>query len=149
MTMGCPVIMGRRTWDSLPKRFRPLPGRLNLVVTRQADWRAQGAQVAHSLDEALHMAVEAAAQAETPPPRLVVMGGAQLYAQSLPRADELLLTEVDAAFEGDARFPDWDRSAFEVVAREQPAASALAAAAGAASTQADEPAFEWVTYRRR
>jgi dihydrofolate reductase len=108
-TLGCPVVMGRKTWDSLPERFRPLPGRLNLVITRQPGWQAPGAVVASSLDAAL-----AAAQAA----KVFVIGGAEVYAAALPRADELVLTEIDADFDGDAKFPAWDREAFTEVERE-------------------------------
>jgi dihydrofolate reductase len=103
-TSGCPVIMGRKTWDSLPERFRPLPNRTNIVVTRQRDWSAAGTITTHSLDEAI-----AAAGAV---PRLFVIGGAELYAAALPIADELVLTELDADFEGDIHFPAWDRTQF-------------------------------------
>jgi len=103
-TLGCPVIMGRKTWDSLPERFRPLPGRRNVVVTRQDDWAAPGAECAGGLDEALALTA-----AE---PKVFVMGGGELYALALPRADTLLLTEVDADLEGDTFFPEWNRSAF-------------------------------------
>lgn len=106
VTMGCPVIMGRRTWESLPARFRPLPGRTNIVVTRDPDWRAEGANRAGSLDEALALVPQA--------PKAFVIGGAQLYEAALPRADELVLTEIDADFDGaDTFFPRWDRAAFE------------------------------------
>ena len=110
-TLGCPVIMGRRTWDSLPPAFRPLPGRRNLVVTRDAGWRAEGAEAAPSLDAALARVADA--------PRAFVTGGAELYALALPRADELLLTEIERDFDGDVRFPDWDRAAFVETARER------------------------------
>jgi dihydrofolate reductase len=104
-TMGAPVIMGRRTWDSLPVRFRPLPGRRNLVVSRQAALDAPGAEVVGSLDEALSRCAGS--------PRVAVIGGAELYALALPRAQVLLLTEVDAVFEGaDVFFPAWDRQAY-------------------------------------
>jgi len=109
-TLGWPVIMGRRTWESLPPAFRPLPGRRNLVVTRQADWRAEGAEPAPSLDAALQRVEDSE--------RAFVIGGAQLYAEALPGADELLLTEIDADFEADAFFPAWDRSAFVERSRE-------------------------------
>ena len=92
-TMGCPVVMGRKTWDSLPPRFRPLPGRANLVVTRQADWQSDGAQVAHTLADALAMARAAAAASGAA--RVFVIGGGQLFAEALPLADLLLLTEID------------------------------------------------------
>lgn len=105
-TLGCPVIMGRRTWDSLPERFRPLPGRRNLVLSRQAGYAPHGAEAVTSLDEALARCADA--------PRVFVIGGAQVYALALPRADELVLTEIDADLEGDAFFPPFDRNAFEV-----------------------------------
>jgi dihydrofolate reductase len=96
-TLGCPVIMGRKTWESLPPKFRPLPGRLNVVVTRQADWTADGAVVAHSLE---------AACAVCPPDSTAwVIGGAELYAQSLALASTAVVTEIDADFEGDAVAP--------------------------------------------
>ena len=109
-TLGWPVIMGRRTWESLPPAFRPLPGRRNLVVTRQARWGAEGAEPVPSLDAALERVQDRE--------RAFVIGGAQLYAEALPRADELLLTEIDAEFEADAFFPAWDRSAFVERSRE-------------------------------
>jgi dihydrofolate reductase len=110
LTMGHPVVMGRKTWDSLPDRFRPLPGRRNVVVTRNPAWQAEGAERAGSLDDALGR-LEGA-------PRVFVMGGGELYAEALPLADELVLTEVDAAVEGDTVFPEWDRTAFQEVSRE-------------------------------
>ena len=104
-TLGCPVIMGRKTWDSLPARFRPLPGRRNVVVSRSAGLHAEGAEVAPDLDTALARVADA--------PRAFVIGGAQLYAQALPLANTLALTEIDADLDGDAFFPAWDRAAFE------------------------------------
>jgi dihydrofolate reductase len=108
-TMGCPVVMGRKTWESLPARFRPLPGRRNVVVSRDASYPATGAEVVTSLDAAL-----AALQGE---PKVFVMGGAQLYALALPRADELVLTEIDADLDGDVFFPAFDRSQWTEVER--------------------------------
>ena len=110
VTMGQAVVMGRRTWESLPPRFRPLPGRRNVVLSRQPGYAAAGAEVATSLDEALQRLQGA--------PRVFVIGGAQLYAQALPRADTLLLTEVDADLPGDTRFPAWDRRQFEELERQ-------------------------------
>ncbi len=110
VTMGCPVIMGRKTWDSLPARFRPLPGRRNLVVTRNGGWHAEGAERADSLDEALALAAGAA--------KVFVIGGAELYALALPQADELVLTEIDAELDGDVFFPDWPRERFALAASE-------------------------------
>ena len=121
-TSGCPVIMGRKTWDSLPARFRPLPGRHNIVVTRQAGWQADGATVAHSLGDALaaaRTAAERSAAVEpSAAPRIFIIGGAQLYAEALPLVDELVLTEIDADLVGDTRFPAWDRAAFTETGRE-------------------------------
>ena len=130
-TLGCPVIMGRRTWDSLPERFRPLPGRRNIVVTRNTAWQASGAEVAHSLDDALALVDRA--------PRAFVIGGGELYAQALPLADELVLTEVEADFEADTFFPPWDKQLFDEVDRQPHAAD---------DTQGTH-AFAFVTYRRR
>ncbi len=98
-TMGCPVIMGRKTWDSLPARFRPLPGRTNVVVTRQAGWSETGAQPSSSLREALSFCEQFA--------DVWVIGGAELYAQTLPLADTAVVTEIDADFEGDAFAPQF------------------------------------------
>ncbi len=96
-TLGCPVVMGRKTWDSLPPRFRPLPGRLNIVLSRDTAWQAEGAQRAASLDEALSLC---AGQ-----PDVWVIGGAQIYAQALDRASTAVVTEIDREFEGDAHAP--------------------------------------------
>ena len=97
-TLGCPVIMGRKTWDSLPPRFRPLPGRTNIVVTRDAAWKAEGAVAAHSLE---------AARALCPPASDAwVIGGAQMYAQALPLASSVVVTELEQAFDGDAFAPE-------------------------------------------
>jgi dihydrofolate reductase len=110
LTTGHPVVMGRRTWDSLPDRFRPLPGRRNVVVTRNAEWDAEGAERAGSLEDALRL-VDGS-------PQVFVVGGGELYAEALRLADELLLTEIDAEIEGDTFFPEWDRAGFEEASRE-------------------------------
>ena len=115
-TMGCPVVMGRKTWDSLPARFRPLPGRDNIVVTRQLDWAAPGALVVHKLGDALALGRQAAER--THAARVFVIGGGQLFVEALPLADELLLTEIDADLPGETRFPDWRHAAFHEVRRE-------------------------------
>ena len=106
VTMGHPVLMGRKTWESLAK---PLPGRRNLVLTRQSGYRAQGAEVFASLDEAL-TAIEDA-------PRVFVIGGAEIYRLLLHKADVLLLSEVAADVAGDACFPDFDRAQFREASR--------------------------------
>lgn len=108
-TTGHPVIMGRHTWESLPVRFRPLPGRRNLVVSRDPAFAAPGAEVVPSLDAALERVADAS--------RAFVIGGAQLYAQALARADRLLLTEIDRDFAGDTRFPPWRREDFVEASR--------------------------------
>ena len=97
LTKGCPVVMGRKTWDSLPPRFRPLPGRTNIVVTRQPDWRTEGAVPAASLEHAMQLCADA--------PITWVIGGAQIYAEALPLASVVEVTELEQAFEGDAFAP--------------------------------------------
>ena len=101
LTLGSPVIMGRATWDSLPPRFRPLEGRRNIVVTRQAEWSAEGADAAASVDQALALADGPA----------WIIGGGALYAEVLPRADRLEVTEVNLTVDGDTHAPsigdDW------------------------------------------
>lgn len=111
-TMGSPVIMGRKTWESLPEKFRPLPGRRNIVVTRQPGFMAAGAAMAASLAEALSAATRDGAV------RAFVIGGAQIYNEALPLADEIILTEIDRDFEGDVHFPDFSRGEFAEVQRE-------------------------------
>ncbi len=128
LTMGHPVVMGRRTWDSLPDRFQPLPGRRNIVVTRNPAWQGVGAERAASLEAALALAGE--------DEQVFVIGGAQLYAAALAVADELLLTEIDADVDGDTVFPPFDEAVFAEVAREPHLA-------------ADGTAFAFVTYARR
>ena len=108
-TLGQTVIMGRKTWESLPTKFRPLPGRRNIVVTRQADYAAAGAEIATSLPAALALADGGAA---------FVMGGGELYALALPLADRLLLTEVDLAPAGDTLFPEVDPAVWRETVRE-------------------------------
>lgn len=109
-TMGCPVVMGRKTWDSLPPKFRPLPGRINIVLTRHPDWQAAGALRAGSLEEAIHLCPSDA--------RVWVTGGADVYAQALPQANTAVVTEIEAAFEGDAVAPRFG-DAWTEVARER------------------------------
>jgi dihydrofolate reductase len=96
VTMGHPVVMGRRTWDSLPPRFRPLTGRRNIVVTRQADWAADGAERAGSLSEAMTM---------IGPDTVWIAGGGEIYRAAMDFATDLLVTEVDTTVDGDAYAP--------------------------------------------
>lgn len=114
ITIGKPCIMGRKTWESLP--LKPLPGRLNLVLSRDLSFEAQGAVVVSSLDEALSMAREQAADDGVD--EICVIGGAGLFEAALPRARRLYITEVEASPEGDVRFPELDETAWTEVSRE-------------------------------
>lgn len=124
LTMGYPVIMGRRTWESLPG---PLPGRENIVVTRTPGYEAQGAAVASSLGAAIALcAGEKLA---------FVIGGTQLFAEALPIASGLVMTEIQRDYEGDTWFPQWDRSQWRETQRE-------------AHSAADGTKFDFVLYER-
>jgi dihydrofolate reductase len=114
VTMGKPIIMGRKTWDSLPKK--PLPGRTNIVITRDAGFRTAGAAAVHSFDGAI-----ALAESERPE-EIAVIGGAEIYKAALPRADRIYLTDIERAFEGDAHFA-LDRAHWRIVSREHHASS--------------------------
>lgn len=128
ITLGHPVIMGRKTWDSLPARFRPLPGRRNVVLSRDETWQSPGAERAGSLQAALDL-LEGIDTA-------FVIGGAALYAQTLPLAQRLVLTEIDADLPGDAFFPPFDRGQFsETASPRQLGAAGLA--------------YRFVTYLRK
>jgi dihydrofolate reductase len=126
LTLGHPVIMGRRTWDSLGGN--PLPGRDNIVVTSRADFEAPGAAVASSLEAALALCAGE--------PVVFVVGGNRLFAESLPIAAGLVLTEIHRDFPGDAWFPDYDRTKWRETQRE-------------AHTAADGMRFDFVMYERR
>jgi dihydrofolate reductase len=116
ITMGKPVLMGRKTWDSLPAKFRPLPGRKNIVLTRDKRFSAPGVWAFSDLAAAVAAAKAMAAVDGVD--EVNVIGGAALYAETLPLADRLYLTEVDAAPEGDALFPSVDEAQFRETARE-------------------------------
>ncbi|HYF19994.1 MAG TPA: dihydrofolate reductase [Ramlibacter sp.] len=118
VTLGCPVIMGRKTWDSLPAKFRPLPGRRNIVVTRNAAWAAAGAERAGSLQEAVALCADA--------PRAWVTGGAELYRLALPLADVVEATTIEHDFEGDAYAPELDGTWREVARQDHVSAGGLA-----------------------
>jgi dihydrofolate reductase len=128
LTLGHAVLMGRKTWESLPEKFRPLPGRQNIVMTRDDAFCADGAVVVHSLAEAIAAADTTA---------VFVIGGAEIYAQSLAQADRLELTEVDDAPVGDVFFPTLDRELWQETIRERHPATATA------------PAYDFVSYVRR
>jgi dihydrofolate reductase len=108
-TLGAPVLMGRKTWDSLPPRFRPLPGRTNIVITRQADWSASGALRAGTLEEAIALCKAAEVA--------WVIGGAEIYRAAMPLAHGAIVTEIEASFDGDTYAPelgtDWREVARE------------------------------------
>lgn len=107
-TMGAPVIMGRKTWESIG---RPLPGRRNIVVSRNAGLRLDGAEIASSLEDALRLCVGVE--------QVFLIGGAQLYAEALPGADRLIVTEIDADIDGDAHFPEIDPQRWIATERER------------------------------
>ncbi|HYA59047.1 MAG TPA: dihydrofolate reductase [Burkholderiaceae bacterium] len=112
-TMGHTVIMGRKTWDSIG---RPLPGRRNIVITRNPQWQAPGAETATSLEQALQKCASAAGESDRD---VFIIGGAQLYAQALKqRVDSIFLTEIDADFEGDVHFPTLDPAHWRERSRE-------------------------------
>lgn len=113
-TLFKPVIMGRKTWDSLPKK--PLPGRLNVVLSRDGTFEPEGAIVCEQLNEAFQIAREHAA--DDGAEEVCVIGGASLFAEALPRAKRLYLTEVDAEVEGDTYLPAFDESQWREVRRE-------------------------------
>lgn len=114
VTMGKPCIMGRRTWESLP--LKPLPGRLNLVLSKDESFEARGALVCTTLDEAVEIARETAQ--EDGVDEICVIGGVALFAMALPRAKRLYITEVEAEPEGDAVFPAFDEEAWIEVSSE-------------------------------
>ena len=128
-TIGHAVLMGRRTWESLPARFRPLPERRNVLMSRRADYAAPGAEVVPDLEAALALLASEDV--------VYVIGGGDVYAQVLPLADELVLTEIDRAYDGaDTFFPAFDRTRFVEVERR-------------GATAADGTPYAFVTYRRR
>jgi len=114
LTLGKPVIMGRKTWESLPRR--PLPGRLNIVLTRQPEYEAAGAVVCADFGEAVEIAREQAA--EDGMHEVCVIGGADLFALASPQAQRVYLTEVDGDPEGDVTMPPLDETGWREVSRE-------------------------------
>jgi dihydrofolate reductase len=124
VTLGKPVVMGRKTFESIG---RPLPGRRNIVVTRQSGWRAEGVECANGVDAALRLAGDV--------DEVCLIGGAELYAQALAQADRLLLTEIDLHVGGDAWFPDFRAQGWREVSRD-------------AQVGADGIRFAFVEYRR-
>ena len=124
VTLGHPIVMGRKTWESLPRT--PLPGRRNLVVTRDRNYIAEGAEVVASLDEALARCAEAQ--------DVFVIGGAELFALALPRVTRAFVTEIDLEVDGDVHFPALDPAQWREVSRRR---------------GATEPTHDFVVYERR
>ena len=118
LTSGHPVIMGRKTWDSLPPKFRPLPARTNIVVTRQPAWQAQGGLRVASLQEALELCPDGA--------DAWVIGGAAIYREAFPLAHTAVVTEIDADFEGDVYAPQFGPQWRETAREPHTAANGLA-----------------------
>lgn len=137
LTIGHPVIMGRKTWESLPEKVRPLPDRTNIVVTRQADYAAVGAIVVGSLEDAL----AAAAAAALPDGRIdgadeiFVIGGGEIYKDTLPLADRLYLTLVDDNADGDTYFPAYEDQFTKTISEE--------------AREHDGLAYRWLTLERK
>ena len=127
LTMGKPIVMGRKTWESIG---RPLPGRTNIVVTRDVGYQAEGCVVVHSVDQALEVAAGT--------DEVMVIGGANLYKQLLDRADRLYLTHVMADIEGDTWFPEFDIAQWKELERESHS-----------SDEKNEFDYEFVTLERR
>ncbi|WP_301101207.1 dihydrofolate reductase [Propionivibrio sp.] len=127
-TRGKPVIMGRKTWESLPDSFRPLPGRHNIVVSRNPAYQAPGATLVSTLETAIQEAGESN--------EVFVIGGAELYRQALPLSRRLYLTEIEECADGDVFFPEICRQDWEEISR-QP------------SQGTSGPAFSFVVYQRR
>ena len=128
VTLGRPVIMGRKTWESLPEAFCPLPGRNNIVVSRNAAYQAEGATIASSLEEAIAQAGNVE--------QINIIGGADIFRLALPMADVLDMTEIDASFDADTFFPEFLPEDWQETSRK---------------TQQSEsgPTFSFVEYRRR
>lgn len=126
ITMGKPIIMGRKTHESIG---RALPGRTNIVITRQADYEAEGAEVADSMDAALAIAGDAE--------EAMIIGGAEIYRAALPIADRILITEVASAPQGDVYFPRFERDDWNETSREE------------FQAVGDVPAYSFVTLERK
>ncbi len=123
VTAGGTVIMGRSTWESIPERFRPLPGRRNIVLSRQPGFAAAGAEVVPTMEAAFALAASPR-NGQAAPSAVFVLGGAQIYTAALARASRLELTELQQDFEGDAHFPEgWRHDFLETERRRVPTAA--------------------------
>jgi dihydrofolate reductase len=132
ITMGKPIVMGRKTYESIG---RALPGRTNIVITRNPDFREEGVEVVASLDEALALARDSVLDAAVG--ELVVIGGSEIYSMAMPRASRLYLTRVHARVEGDARLPEIDWRLWREISRERHEA-----------VSADSYAYSFIVYDR-
>lgn len=130
-TKGHAVIMGRKNYESIPEKFRPLPNRTNIVVTRNKSYLAPGCVIVHSLEEAIRKA------GDSPEPEAFIIGGAEIFRAGFQYANRLYLTEIDADIEGDIRFPDWNRAGWQEVSRRHHAAD-----------ERHAYAFDFVVYER-
>lgn len=130
-TKGHHAIMGRKNYDSIPEKFRPLPNRTNIVVTRQQGFKAPGCLVVHSLEKALEIAQNNGER------EVFVIGGAEIYSASMPMANRLYLTEIHAAIDGDTFFPAFTPTEWKETSRKKHAADAR-----------HQHAFDFVTYDR-
>ena len=136
LTLGHTVLMGRKTWESLPPRFRPLPGRRNIVISRQANYSAPGAEVTDSLENGLKLASTIEPAVDPMATTLIfIIGGEQIYTQAMARADRLEITEVDLEPEGDAWFSEISAVDWKLVAKTPPSQSGTG--------------FSFLTYRRK
>ena len=117
VTMGKPILMGRKTYDSIG---RPLPGRTNIVITRDPGWAAEGVVVVNSLEDAISAGAEACKAADSD--EVMVIGGAQIYRDCLPIAEKLYLTKVEAEVDGDAFFPKIDMDQWHKISEKAPKA---------------------------
>lgn len=132
-TMGKPIIMGRKTWESFPKR--PLPGRLNIVISRDPGYRAEGAETVTCLENALTLAADRCMNVAD---EICIVGGGEIYRQAMVAADRLKLTHVHGTFDGDTRFPEIDPEVWRVVSSE-----------GFPAGEKDSHATRYTVYARR
>ncbi len=110
-TTGHPVIMGRKNYESLPEKFRPLPNRTNIIVTRNENYKADGSEVVHSIEVALESAKK------TDPEECFIIGGGEIYRIGLPYATRLYITEIEGVYDGDTFFPEYVKSNWKEVSR--------------------------------
>jgi len=133
-TLGKPIVMGRKTFDSIG---RPLPGRRNIVITRNRGWSFEGVEVASNIEAAIELARNTERTGEPVSSEIMITGGAQIYRQAMPHVDRMYITEVDAEVEGDTFFPDFDAADWVEANRQSHAATE------------GQPAYAFVVYERR